>query len=91
MQSSTHGRIYRCNLHLLVLLAAASLAALCDHAIDYWRLRICINKIKITDHKDYERLHWDYRPSVRDYSHVADPSVVTEPGFRVQILEFHDC
>ena len=49
-------------------------ATLRDHTIDYWRLRICINKIKITDYKDYERLHWDYRPSVRDYSHVADPS-----------------
>ena len=31
-------------------------------------------QIKITDYKDYERLHWDYRPPVRDYSHVADPS-----------------
>ena len=31
-----------------------------------------INKIKITDYKNYGRLHWDYRPSVRDYSHVAD-------------------
>ena len=40
----------------------------------YWRLRICINKIKITDYIDYERLHWDYRPSVLDYSRVSDPS-----------------
>ena len=28
-------------------------ATLRDHAIDYWRLRICINKIKITDYKDH--------------------------------------
>ena len=30
------------------------------------------------DYKDYERLHWDYRASVQDYSHVADPSVLLE-------------
>ena len=30
----------------------------------------------ITDYKDCKRLHWDYRESVRDYSHVADPSAL---------------
>ena len=30
--------IYRCNLRLLVLLAATSLAAIRNHAIDYWKI-----------------------------------------------------
>ena len=40
---------------------------------NYLRLRICINKIKITDYKDYERWHWEYRAGIQDYSHVVDP------------------
>ena len=40
-------------------LTPAHLAELAQRndAIDYQRLRICIKKIKITDYKDYERLH----------------------------------
>ena len=62
--------------YLHLLLTAAHSTELVQHndAVDYRRLWICNNKIKITDYKDYERLHWDYRASVRDYSHVADPS-----------------
>ena len=48
----TRGRIYKCHLHLLLILAAASSAAIRDHTI--YRL------LKITDlyqqNQDYERL-----------------------------------
>ena len=60
-------------LHLLLTAAHSTELMQHNHAIDYCRLRIC-NKTKIKDYKDYEKLHWDYRASVRDYSHVADPS-----------------
>ena len=31
--------------------------------------------LTIAKYQDYERLRWDYRPSIQDYSHVADPSM----------------
>ena len=42
--------------------------------IDYWRLCICISKIKITGYKDYKRLHWDYSP-------VADPLTISKAWY----------
>ena len=66
--------LYRCHLHLLLTVAHSLELTQCSHAIDYRRLWICVNKIKVTDYKGYERLHWNYRANVRDYSHVADPS-----------------
>ena len=48
------------------------------YSVDYWRIRICVDKIKI----NYKRLHRDYRASVRDYSHVADPSKIHESPCR---------
>ena len=34
--------LHRCHLHLLLTAAHSAELAQCNHAIDYWRLRICI-------------------------------------------------
>ena len=71
-----------------MLIIATHSAELAHHNHAIARLLICVNKIKITDGKDYERLHsihWDYRASVRDYSYVRCGPLVTLHGPRLII------